>query len=130
MKKSIIATMTAITLYTLSASAMAAHQQSDNNSDMSYAQAHAEQARVKNMDSSGYQANLSIPDYSYDEDDSYAARRSEQARLKSLAGKQYKQPVEQNTYPVSPGDDPRGIVFAESRRNQADLSADKLALTP
>ncbi len=122
MNRSILATVTAISLYAVSGAVFAAgnaqaHALSDANTEVSYSEAIAEQARLNNIAAPVNNTNLVIKDYSVDEDESFATRKAEQARLKSLAGKEYKDYVENQFKPVTPHDDPRGTAWAESRRS-------------
>ena len=121
MNKSIIATITAISLYAVSGAAFAAgsaenHSLSDANTEVSYSAAVAEQARLNNI-SAPAPAKISFTSYSLDEDESFATRKAEQARLKSLEGKEYKELAENKFKPVSADDEPRGTAWAESRRS-------------
>ncbi len=121
MNKSIIATVTAISLYALSGAAFAAgnnqvHALSDANAEVSYSEAITEQARLNNI-AAPADTKVSFKNYTVDEDESFATRKAEQARLKSLEGKEYKQLAENKFKPVSPDDEPRGTAWAESRRS-------------
>ncbi len=122
MNKSIIATVTVISLYAVSGAVFAAggsaqaHNISNANTEISFSEAVAEQARLNNIVTPVSNTSISFKDYSVDEDESLATRKAEQARLKSQEGKEYKQLVENKFKPVTPYDEPRGIAWAESRR--------------